>query len=57
MYTSANYYVDEKEGLFLVAQVLKENSSLKLLDLSSNEIEDEGASAVAEALKVNSCLK
>ena len=35
---------------------MKENSSLTLLNLFGNNIGDEGASGLAEALKVNKCL-
>lgn len=40
-----------------LATGLKVNSSLTLLDLSSNNIEDSGVTALAEALKENSTLE
>jgi Ran GTPase-activating protein (RanGAP) involved in mRNA processing and transport len=40
-----------------LATGLKVNSSLTMIDLSSNNIEDEGVAALAESLKENSTLE
>ena len=40
----------------IVAEVLKVNKTLTSIDLSDNEIEEDGAKLIAEALKVNETL-
>ena len=41
----------------MISEALKNNTSLKNLDLSGNNIGDDGAKAIAEALKKNTSLK
>ncbi|WRT66800.1 uncharacterized protein IL334_003763 [Kwoniella shivajii] len=46
-----------KNGVSYIAQVLKRNRTLKVLNLSDNRIETSGLVAIAEALKYNSSLE
>ncbi|WVF72536.1 hypothetical protein IAT40_007353 [Kwoniella sp. CBS 6097] len=46
-----------KNGVNYIAQVLKRNRTLKVLNLSDNRIEPSGLTALAEALKYNSTLE
>ncbi|WVQ98412.1 hypothetical protein IAU59_005535 [Kwoniella sp. CBS 9459] len=46
-----------KNGVNYIAQVLKRNRTLKVLNLSDNRIEPSGLTALAEALKYNSSLE
>ncbi|WVW83494.1 hypothetical protein I302_105515 [Kwoniella bestiolae CBS 10118] len=46
-----------KNGVTYIAQVLKRNRTLKVLNLSDNRIEPSGLVALAEALKYNSTLE
>ncbi|OCF44763.1 hypothetical protein I317_01453 [Kwoniella heveanensis CBS 569] len=46
-----------KNGVNYIAQVLKRNRTLKVLNLSDNRIEASGLTALAEALKYNSSLE
>ncbi|WWC85158.1 uncharacterized protein L201_000015 [Kwoniella dendrophila CBS 6074] len=46
-----------KNGVNYIAQVLKRNRTLKVLNLSDNKIETSGLVALAEALKYNSTLE
>ncbi|KAH9050180.1 hypothetical protein EDB84DRAFT_1449558 [Lactarius hengduanensis] len=48
---------DIRGGITYIAQVLKRNRTLKLLNLSENKLEVTGLVAIAEALKYNSCLE
>ncbi|RXK36032.1 hypothetical protein M231_06680 [Tremella mesenterica] len=48
---------DLKTGVNYIAQVLKRNRTLKVLNLSDNKIEPSGLLALAEALKYNSTLE
>ncbi|KAI0002469.1 hypothetical protein BJV74DRAFT_876497 [Russula compacta] len=48
---------DIRSGITYVAQVLKRNRTLKVLNLSENKLEVAGLVAIAEALKYNSCLE
>ena len=41
----------ENEGLRILSQGLKDNSSLKMLDLRNNSISNEGAKHLAEAME------
>ncbi|EIN04586.1 hypothetical protein PUNSTDRAFT_47270 [Punctularia strigosozonata HHB-11173 SS5] len=44
-------------GISYLAQVLKRNRTLKVLNLSENKLDIQGLVAIAEALKYNSCLE
>jgi pantoate kinase len=44
-------------GVAAIAEALKVNSTLQLLNLDCNKIGDSGAVAIVEALKVNSTLQ
>ncbi|WWC61497.1 uncharacterized protein I303_104081 [Kwoniella dejecticola CBS 10117] len=46
-----------KNGVTYIAQVLKRNRTLKVLNLSDNKIETSGLVSLAEALKYNSTLE
>ncbi|KZV91670.1 RNI-like protein [Exidia glandulosa HHB12029] len=46
-----------RNGVTYIAQVLKRNRTLKVLNLSENKIDVQGLVAIAEALKYNSCLE
>ena len=46
-----------KEGASYISEALKVNSTLKILDLSYNNLMAEGASVIAQALKENKKLK
>ncbi|WWC69798.1 uncharacterized protein I206_103741 [Kwoniella pini CBS 10737] len=46
-----------KNGVTYIAQVLKRNRTLKVLNLSDNKIESSGLASLAEALKYNSTLE
>ncbi|KAI8970894.1 RNI-like protein [Trametes punicea] len=48
---------DIRNGITYIAQVLKRNRTLKVLNLSENKLDVQGLIAVAEALKYNSCLE
>ncbi|KAF8509532.1 hypothetical protein BU17DRAFT_56039 [Hysterangium stoloniferum] len=48
---------DIRGGIMYIAQVLKRNRTLKLLNLSENKIDVTGLMCIAEALKYNSCLE
>ncbi|PIL27549.1 hypothetical protein GSI_10700 [Ganoderma sinense ZZ0214-1] len=48
---------DIRNGITYIAQVLKRNRTLKVLNLSENKLDVQGLTAVAEALKYNSCLE
>ncbi|KAI0777715.1 hypothetical protein BD413DRAFT_602017 [Trametes elegans] len=48
---------DIRTGVSYIAQVLKRNRTLKVLNLSENKLDVQGLIAVAEALKYNSCLE
>ncbi|KAI0343834.1 RNI-like protein [Trametopsis cervina] len=48
---------DIRTGITYIAQVLKRNRTLKVLNLSENKLDVQGLVAVAEALKYNSCLE
>ncbi|KAI0700300.1 hypothetical protein BC835DRAFT_1304156 [Cytidiella melzeri] len=48
---------DIRNGITYIAQVLKRNRTLKVLNLSENKLDVQGLVAVAEALKYNSCLE
>ncbi|KAI0087207.1 hypothetical protein BDY19DRAFT_986247 [Irpex rosettiformis] len=48
---------DIRSGITYIAQVLKRNRTLKVLNLSENKLDVQGLVAVAEALKYNSCLE
>ena len=41
----------------IISNFLKKNSTLRLLDCSSNHITDDGAAALAEAIQVNTTIK
>ncbi|GJN91076.1 hypothetical protein Rhopal_004091-T1 [Rhodotorula paludigena] len=48
---------DIRNGVTYIAQVLKRNRTLKVLNLSENKIDAQGLVAVAEALKFNTTLE
>ncbi|KAI0746800.1 RNI-like protein [Daedaleopsis nitida] len=48
---------DIRTGITYIAQVLKRNRTLKVLNLSENKLDVMGLTAMAEALKYNSCLE
>ncbi|RDX54543.1 RNI-like protein [Lentinus brumalis] len=48
---------DIRTGITYIAQVLKRNRTLKVLNLSENKLDVMGLTAIAEALKYNSCLE
>ncbi|KAI0693949.1 RNI-like protein [Cerioporus squamosus] len=48
---------DVRTGITYIAQVLKRNRTLKVLNLSENKLDVMGLTAIAEALKYNSCLE
>lgn len=48
---------DIRSGVTYIAQVLKRNRTLKVLNLSENKLDVQGLVAIAEALKYNSCLE
>ncbi|GAA93571.1 uncharacterized protein L969DRAFT_95783 [Mixia osmundae IAM 14324] len=48
---------DIKGGIFYIAQVLKRNRTLRVLNLSENKIDAQGLATLAEALKFNSTLE
>ncbi|KAI0371987.1 RNI-like protein [Pilatotrama ljubarskyi] len=48
---------DIRTGITYIAQVLKRNRTLKVLNLSENKLDVQGLVAIAEALKYNSCLE
>ena len=48
---------DIRSGVTYIAQVLKRNRTLKVLNLSENKIDVQGLVAIAESLKYNSCLE
>ncbi|GAA5839102.1 hypothetical protein JCM11251_003677 [Rhodosporidiobolus azoricus] len=48
---------DIRNGVGYIAQVLKRNRTLKVLNLSENKIDVQGLVAVAESLKFNNCLE
>lgn len=48
---------DIKGGTLYIAQVLKRNRTLKILNLSENKIDAVGLTQIAESLKYNSCLE
>ncbi len=54
IYLGSNKIGDE--GAKDLAEALKVNTSLEMIDLGSNKIGDEGAKDLAEALKVNTSL-
>ncbi len=45
------------EGALVIAEMLKSNSTLLVINLKGNAIEDDGALAIAEVLKLNSTLQ
>jgi hypothetical protein len=47
----------KQNGVGYIAQVLKRNRTLKVLNLSDNKIDATGLAALAEALKYNSSLE
>ncbi|RDB16470.1 hypothetical protein Hypma_002780 [Hypsizygus marmoreus] len=48
---------DLRTGITYIAQVLKRNRTLKVLNLSENKLDVAGLVSIAEALKYNSCLE
>ncbi|KAJ8463748.1 hypothetical protein ONZ51_g10047 [Trametes cubensis] len=48
---------DIRNGISYIAQVLKRNRTLKVLNLSENKLDVQGLAAIGEALKYNSCLE
>ncbi|EJD40745.1 RNI-like protein [Auricularia subglabra TFB-10046 SS5] len=46
-----------RNGVTYIAQVLKRNRTLKVLNLCENKIDVQGLSSIAEALKYNTCLE
>lgn len=48
---------DIRGGITYIAQVLKRNRTLKVLNLSENKLDVQGLVSIAEALKYNSCLE
>ncbi|KAK4057235.1 hypothetical protein OIO90_001730 [Microbotryomycetes sp. JL221] len=48
---------DIRNGVFYIAQVLKRNRTLKVLNLSENKIDAAGLTAIGEALKFNTTLE
>ncbi|BGP16808.1 hypothetical protein JCM10213_004656 [Rhodosporidiobolus nylandii] len=48
---------DLRNGVTYIAQVLKRNRTLKVLNLSENKVEAQGLVAIAEALKYNTSLE
>ncbi|KAI0042771.1 RNI-like protein, partial [Auriscalpium vulgare] len=48
---------DIRTGITYIAQVLKRNRTLKVLNLSENKLDVQGLVSIAEALKYNSCLE
>ncbi|EMD36293.1 hypothetical protein CERSUDRAFT_95631 [Gelatoporia subvermispora B] len=48
---------DIRNGITYIAQVLKRNRTLKVLNLSENKLDVQGLVAIAEALKYNTCLE
>ncbi|GBE84362.1 hypothetical protein SCP_0603410 [Sparassis crispa] len=48
---------DIRNGIAYIAQVLKRNRTLKVLNLSENKLDIQGLISIAEALKYNSCLE
>ncbi|KAH8103400.1 RNI-like protein [Cristinia sonorae] len=48
---------DIRTGITYIAQVLKRNRTLKVLNLSENKLDVQGLVVIAEALKYNSCLE
>ncbi|KAH9950799.1 RNI-like protein [Amylocystis lapponica] len=48
---------DIRTGISYIAQVLKRNRTLKVLNLSENKLDVQGLIAIAEALKYNSSLE
>ncbi|KAI0635207.1 RNI-like protein [Trametes polyzona] len=48
---------DIRNGITYIAQVLKRNRTLKVLNLSENKLDVQGLVTIAEALKYNSCLE
>ncbi|GAA6044301.1 hypothetical protein JCM8097_006756 [Rhodosporidiobolus ruineniae] len=48
---------DLRNGVAYIAQVLKRNRTLKVLNLSENKVEPQGLIVLAEALKFNTCLE
>ncbi|KAI0266389.1 hypothetical protein BC834DRAFT_874348 [Gloeopeniophorella convolvens] len=48
---------DLRGGITYIAQVLKRNRTLKVLNLSENKLDVMGLASIAEALKYNSCLE
>ncbi|KAI0646342.1 RNI-like protein [Trametes meyenii] len=48
---------DIRAGITYIAQVLKRNRTLKVLNLSENKLDVQGLTTIAEALKYNSCLE
>ncbi|ORY87461.1 hypothetical protein BCR35DRAFT_317717 [Leucosporidium creatinivorum] len=48
---------DIRNGVLYIAQVLKRNRTLKVLNLSENKIDMQGLVSIAEALKFNSTLE
>ncbi|EIM83836.1 uncharacterized protein STEHIDRAFT_170302 [Stereum hirsutum FP-91666 SS1] len=48
---------DIRGGITYIAQVLKRNRTLKVLNLSENKLDMQGLVSIAEALKYNSCLE
>ncbi|GAA5981633.1 hypothetical protein JCM11641_003924 [Rhodosporidiobolus odoratus] len=48
---------DIRNGVSYIAQVLKRNRTLKVLNLSENKVEWQGLVAIAEALKYNTSLE
>ncbi|KAH7099969.1 RNI-like protein [Auriculariales sp. MPI-PUGE-AT-0066] len=48
---------DIRNGVTYIAQVLKRNRTLKVLNLSENKIDVQGLIAIAESLKYNACLE
>ncbi|KAL4242608.1 RNI-like protein [Abortiporus biennis] len=48
---------DIRTGITYIAQVLKRNRTLKVLNLSENKLDVQGLVAIAEAMKYNSCLE
>lgn len=48
---------DIRAGITYIAQVLKRNRTLKVLNLSENKLDVQGLTAVAEALKYNTSLE
>ncbi|KFH74016.1 hypothetical protein MVEG_01229 [Podila verticillata NRRL 6337] len=50
-------HLRDSNGVLALSDALKRNSALTTLDLQNNSIEDDGAQALGEALKLNSTAR